>query len=80
MVLGDLGVGLATLTDHMRLHHIDDSVQTHCNKSQTYHALLRAPNNAITSTIDTGSERMMLLQTSTQAEALTLEIFTEAPG
>ena len=65
MVVGDLGVGLATLRTHMRLQDIDDSVQTHCNKSQTFHALLRAPGNATTSIVDTGSERMMLHQTST---------------
>jgi len=65
MVVGDLGVGLATLHNYMRLHDIDDGLQTHCNKSQTFHALLRAPGNTMTTTIDTGSERMMLLQTST---------------
>ena len=65
MVVGDLGVGLPTLHDHMRLQGIVDSVQAHCNKSQTFHALFRAPNNAMTSTIDTGSQRMMLHQIST---------------
>ena len=64
MVVGDLGVGLASLHNHMRVQDIDDSVQTHCNKSQTFHALFRALNNAMTSTIDTGSQRMMLHQTS----------------
>ena len=64
MVVGDLGVGLASLHNHMRVQDVDDSVQTHCNKSQTFHALFRALNNAMTSTIDTGSQRMMLHQTS----------------
>ena len=78
MVLGDLGVGLSTLHSYMQAHDIDDSVQTHCNKSQTCHALLRAPPHLYpwlhTSTIDTGSERMMLHQTSTHcAEALVLK-------
>ena len=62
MVVGDLGVGLASLHNYMRVQDIDDSVQTHCNKSQTFHALFRGQNSAITRTINTGSERMMLHQ------------------
>ena len=64
MVVGDLGVGLATLHDYMRVHEVDDSVQAHCNKSQTFHILFRALSNTRTPTIDTGSQRMMLLQIS----------------
>ena len=69
MVVGDLGVGLASVHNYMRVQDIDDSVQTHCNKSQTFHALFRAQNDAITSTINTGSERMMLHQISTHCNS-----------
>ena len=64
MVVRDLGVVLASLHNHMRVKEVDGSVQTQCNKSQRFNALFHARNNKMTSTIDTGSQRMMLHQTS----------------
>ena len=63
MVVGDFGLGLGTLHTYMREHKKVDGFHTHCNQSQTIHAVIalaKAPVSTCTRHTDT--ERMTLLE------------------
>ena len=63
IVAGDFGVGLSTMHDYIRRNALQEQVQTHCIKNQSFHALFRSakPGYQCTS-INTHSQRMIALQ------------------
>ena len=63
IVAGDLGVGLSTVHNYIRSGALQDKVQTHCIKSQSFHTLFHSakPGYRCTS-IDTRSQRMIAYQ------------------
>ena len=63
IVAGDLGVGLATVHAHIRSNALQDQVQTHCIKNQTFHTFFHSaePGYRCTS-ITTDLQRMIAYQ------------------
>ena len=63
IVAGDLGVGLSTVHAHIRSNALQDQVQAHCIKNQTFHTFFHSakPGYRCTS-ITTDSQRMIAYQ------------------